>query len=232
MSMPKADKRWAFPLGIIIFIFAVVGLVFSITFAVKGIVKLVDHSDEQKKQYQAMILPVVMNDIDEFDDVTKADMGQLIEASVWSLIKSDVSTDQYKMDGGKMLFPQKDVEKAFKKLFGTDVKIKHQTVSSTAFEFEYDSSVQAYKVPITGVDATYTPKVIDIDKKSKTVVLTVAYLSGSEWIQEKDGTLSEPEPSKYVKITLRKKDKSYYISAVQSTDAPEAVTTADKAKNK
>ena len=224
-GMPKATKKWALPLGIVMFIFAIIGLVLSISLAIKGIVSLVDNSNEEKEQYQTMLVPIVMNDIDEFDDVTKADMGQLIEASIWSIIKSDVNTDEYKMDGEKILFPQKDVEKAFIKLFGTDVKIKHQSVYSTAFEFEYDSSVQAYRVPITGSDATYTPKVLDIDNKSKTVVHTVAYLSGSAWSQADDGTLVEPEPSKYVKVTLRKKDKAYYISAIQATDAPEAMTT-------
>lgn len=221
MSMPKAGKPWALPLGIIIIIFAVVGIIVSVKAGVSGIIGLIDNSDEEKQKYQTMLVPVVMNDIDEFDDVTKANMGQLIEASIWSIIKSDVNTGEYKTDGDKILFPQADVETEFAKLFGTDVTVSHQSVYSTAFEFEYDSSTQVYKVPITGVDATYTPKVLDIEEKSNTLILTVAYLSGSEWVQSDNGDIIEPTPSKYVKVTLRQKDKSYYISAIQATDAPE-----------
>lgn len=223
MSMTKTDRKWALPLGIIVIAFAVVGIIFAGTSAVKGLINLFDNSNEQKQKYQALLIPVVMNDIDEFDDVTKANMSQLIESAIWSIIKGDVRTDEYEMDGDRILFPQKEVEEAFINLFGTDVKIEHQTVYSTAFEFEYDSDKQAYRVPITGVDATYTPRVLEIDDKKGTVVLTVAYLSGSEWTQAENGDLIPPVPSKYVKITLRQKDKSYYISAIQATDAPETM---------
>lgn len=214
----KKSQSYALPLGIIVIIFAVIGFAFALYFAVTGLINLFDNTDAQKEKYQKMLVPVVMNDIDEFDDVTKADMAQLIEASIWSIIKSDVDTDQYEMDGDNILFPEADVEAAFVTLFGTDAKIKHQTVYTTAFNFEYDSEKKAYKVPITGVDPTYTPKVLDISEKSNTVILTVAYLSGSEWTQSANGDLVPPTPSKYVKITLRKKDKAYYVSAIQATD--------------
>lgn len=224
MKKVQPTKKWALPLGIIVIIFAVVGLIFVIKAAVTGIVGLFDTKTDQMKKYQTMLVPVVMNDIDEFDDITKANMGQLIEASIWSIIKSDVSTDEYETDADKIMIPQADVDKAFSKLFGTAVSPAHQSVYSSAFEMEYDSGKQVYKVPITGVDATYTPRVLEIDEKSNTLVLTVAYLSGSEWSQSDSGELVAPEPSKYVKVTLRQKDKAYYISAIQATDPPEAVT--------
>ena len=34
-----------------------------------------------------------------------------------------------------------------------------------------------------------------------------------------------PEPDKYMKITLREKGESYYISAIQATDPPETAAT-------
>lgn len=222
MSTPK-KKGWALPLGIVVIIFAAVGLVFTIIAAVNGIKGVVDNSAKEKETYQKMLVPVVMNDIDEFDDVTKANMSQLIEASIWSIIKSDISTDKYETEDGVLLFPEDDVENAFTKLFGTDVKIKHQSVTSTAFQFDYDSSKKVYKVPITGVDPTYTPKVLDISKKGSNIILTVAYVSGSDWVQSDTGEMVPPDPSKYVKITLRKKDKSYFINSIQSTSAPETI---------
>ncbi|MDO4832837.1 MAG: hypothetical protein Q4A45_05485 [Clostridia bacterium] len=222
MSTPK-KKGWALPLGIIVIIFAVVGLIVSVIGAVNAVKGVVDNSAKEKETYQKLLIPVVMNDIDEFDDVTKANMSQLIEASVWSIIKSDISTDKYATEDGVLLFPQEDVEKAFTKLFGTDVEIKHQSVTSTAFQFEYDAGKKAYKVPITGVDPTYTPRVLDISKKGNNIILTVAYVSGSDWVQSETGEMVPPEPSKYVKITLRKKDKSYFINSIQSASAPETI---------
>ena len=223
MSTPKENK-WAKPLGFVIIIFAIIGVVFLVMNIVSAITAKVDKSDEKLLTYQQMLVPVVMNDIDAFDDVTKANMSQLVEASIWAIIKSDIDTDTYENDGENLLFPAADVEAQFIKLFGTDVAIEHQTIETSAFEIEYDAEKQVYKVPITGADAVYTPKVLDMTKKSNTVILTVALLSAGNWTQDDYGNMVEPEPSKYVKITLREKDKSYYISAIAPTNAPETLS--------
>ncbi|NLL63448.1 MAG: hypothetical protein GX241_04300 [Ruminococcaceae bacterium] len=226
MSTP--EKKWVKPLGIIVIIFAIIGLVFAIVAAVSAIKDTVFDKTSEKLEYQKMLVPVVMNDIDEFDDVTKAKMTQLIEVSVWAIIKSDIGTDEYTTEEGYIIIPENDVKDNFIKLFGTDVEIEHQSVYSNAFEIEYDAEKQGYKIPITGVEATYVPKVLEITKKSDTIILTVAYLSGSDWVQDEHGNIVEPDASKYVKITLREKNKSYYIGAIQPTNAPETLEEKQK----
>lgn len=221
----KKEGRFVKPLGALTFIFAIIGLAAVIALIAIGIDKAVVNSNAKKADaYQEFLTPVVMNDPDSFDDISKANMSQLVDISIWGIVKDGVDTESYQYEDGKLLLPQADVEKEFKKLFGNDIKIVHQTVSGSAYEFEYDSSAKVYKLPITGIDAAYTPKVVKIEKKRSSVVLTVAYLSGSEWEQAANGDMIEPSASKYVKITLRfNEDKSYYISAIQDTDAPETV---------
>ena len=127
----QEKKKWAFPLGIVIVVLAVIGLVTVIIFAVRGIGSLTDNSDKFEK-YEQFLSPVIMNDPDPFDDVSGAQMSQLIDASIWSLMKSDIDIDQYEYAEGDVsgvIVPQKDVEKQFAKLFGTDVKPVHCTVS-------------------------------------------------------------------------------------------------------
>ena len=216
MSTPKQNKKWAKPLGLLVILLAIVGVVFIIITIVNSIV---DKSAAKKEatmlKYQSMLAPVVMNDIDDFDDITKANMSQLIEASVWSIINSDVATDEYETEEGMILFPADEVEAEYTKLFGTERAIEHQTVTSIGFEFQYDGDRGVYKAPITGVDPTYTPKVLDMSEKSNTIILTVAYLSGTGWTQADNGDMVAPTPSKYVRVTLRQKDKATYISAIQ-----------------
>jgi len=220
--MTKSGKRnkWAFPLGLVIVLLAVVGIVFLILLGVEGIQKI-SENNKQKKSYESFLLPIVMNDPDTFDDITQANMGQLLDSTIWSLIKKNVETDKYEYFEDKLLVPQKDVENQFAKMFGTDVKPVHQTVLGSEYQFEYDKTMQAYKIPIFGMENTYTPKVLDIEKKSSAIVLTVGYISGSEWKQDEDGKMVEPDPSKYVKITLRTKGNSKFVSAIQATDPPE-----------
>ena len=46
-------------------------------------------------------------------------------------------------------------------------------------------------------------------------------LAAEAWAQDEAGNFIQPEPSKYVKVTLRESSNGYYISAMQATDAPE-----------
>ena len=128
----QEKKKWAFPLGIVIVVLAVIGLVTVIIFAVRGIGSLTDNSDKFEK-YEQFLSPVIMNDPDPFDDVSGAQMSQLIDASIWSLMKSDIDIDQYEYAEGDVsgvIVPQKDVEKQFAKLFGTEIKTLPNTASA------------------------------------------------------------------------------------------------------
>jgi Ca2+/Na+ antiporter len=209
--------------GVVTFIFAVIGLAFLIYLIVSGISRASAASEAAaKKNYQKMLVPVVMNDPDTFDDIDKASMPQLVDISIWAILKSDIDTSKFKYEDNQMLIPASAVEKQYKKLFGTQRKIKHQTVSGASYQFTYDTSKKVYKIPITGVEPTYTPQITDISKKSSSTVLTVAYLSGGLWEQDENGDMTAPSASKYVKITLRENDDgTMYISSIQDTDAPE-----------
>lgn len=227
----NGKKKWAFPLGIVVVVLAVIGLISVIVLAVRGIGSLTDNSEKFTK-YEQFLSPIIMNDPDPFDDVRQANMNQLIDASIWSLLKSDIDIDQYEYAEGDVsgvIVPQKDVEKQFAKIFGTDVKPVHSTVDGGAYTFTYDEARQAYIVPLTGVMPTFIPRVISQQKKGDSIILTVGCISGDGWEQDERGNYIEPAPSKYLKVTLRVSDDGYFISAIQNTDAPEtAATTAPK----
>ncbi len=225
-------KKWAFPVGIVIVLFALVGVISVIVLAARGIADITDNS-EKFTEYEQFLAPVVMNDPDPFDDVSKAEMTQLLDATIWALMNSDIDPDEYEYaegDTSGLIVPQKDIEKQFKKLFGEDVKPVHSTVEGGTYTFTYDEAKQSYIVPLTGVMPTFIPRVISQDKKGDSTILTVGYISGSGWDQDERGNYIEPAPNKYMKITLRlNEDKSYFISAIQNTEAPEtAVMTTQK----
>ena len=114
-----------------------------------------------------------------------------------------------------MIIPEEDVTAEFHKLFGTDTEPEHATVNGYGYTFTYDSAKHTYSIPLTGIVPTYTPDVIKVQKKSGAVVLTVGYLAGDQWAQNSEGDMVAPEPDKYMKITLREKDGSYYINSIQ-----------------
>lgn len=218
----KGQSKLAFPLGLIIIILAVVGVIFSVGAGIDSIKNLTDNS-EKKIEYETMLVPVVMYDPDMFDDVSAASLDQLTVCAVWGVIKDEsIYPGKYETDDqGNIMIPAQEVTKKFAELFGNDVVPTHIGVKGNFDEFSFNEQTQCYLVASAGTMPLFTPDVIDIEKKSNTVVLTVGYLSAEAWAQDSAGNFIEPEPSKYVKVTLRENESGYYISAIQATDSPD-----------
>lgn len=225
-KIKHGSHKAAFPIGLIVVILAAIGVAAIVVGAVKGISGAVAES-RSYDEYNTLLTPVVLIDPDPFDDVTNADMNQLIEISIWSLLKSDISPDKYTSTESGLSIPKADVEAQFKKLFGTEITPVHATVEGYGYEFTYDDVAGTYTVPLTGIVPIYTPEVVDKSTSSGTVVLTVACLAGDAWEQGENGEMVKPAPDKYIKVTLREKDSSMYISAIQNTSAPETATTQE-----
>ena len=212
-------------LGVIVFALTVIGIVSVVRFSV-GTVKNLSSDGKLKEKYEKYLSTVVMNDPDMFDDITAADNEQLISIAIWTLLEGDNAPDDYEYVDAGMLVPAADVEKTFTELFSADVTPSHCTVDGgEALQFKYDATRKAYIVPITGISPIYTPDVIEINKKGTTVILTVAYLAGTDWVQADDGSMVPPTPSKYVKISLREDaDGNSYISSIQPAADVDYVT--------
>lgn len=216
----RRSKRWAFPLGLTIALLSVIGAVAIIVSGVRAAGTLIDRS-RNYEEYNVMLTPVVQNDPDTFDDISQANPAQLIDISIWAILKSNLEPDKYAYSDAGMLIPEADVTAKFHELFGAEAQPQHASVEGYGYEFAYDAAQRRYTIPLTGIVPIYTPRVTDADKKSSTVVLTVGYLAGDQWAQNENGDMVAPEPDKYMKITLRRGENGYYISAIQATSAPE-----------
>lgn len=213
-------KKLAFPIGLIVVLLALTGLVTVVV----SVVNLVDSAIVKSKnyeQYESYFVPVVHIDPTTFDDVTKADMNELIEISIWSLLKSDNTPDKFPTNENGLAIPKAEVEKEFLELFGSEITPTHGNIEGYGIDFLYDSVTGIYTVPLTGVTPIYTPDVVDVQKSTDTVVVTVACLAGDAWAQAENGEMVAPSPDKYLKITLRETDGNLFISAIQNTSAPE-----------
>ena len=232
--MAKTKNRLAFPIGIIAGILAVIGLITVIRFSADTIQNLSDKTAE-KKEYEKMLTPVVMFDPDPFDDLTQADVSQLLNSAVWSLLMSDEGADKYPYSEGEtfgILVPQEDIEQYFVSLFGTEIDLAslHSSIDMSEYEITYDAALKSYILPITGVESAYTPKVYEIEKQGSSVILSVGYIGNRAWVQIEDGEYTAPEPDKYMKITLRERSGGMYISSIQAVDGQEVIGTTDKTR--
>lgn len=219
----KKNKKGAFVLGLAVVLLAIVGAGFLINLGV-GQVKELTGNEGAKTEYESYLYPVVTLDPDTFDDVTGANMKDLICASILSLL-TDSENNPYDFEfvegeTSGMGIPQETVEEAFEKLFGSDVAPVHQSVECSTCIFTYQSSAKRYVIPITGYDPAYVPDVIEINKtREGNAELLVGYIAYGDWEKNKDNDFTSPEPAKYRKITLRKAEDEYYVSSIQNAEA-------------
>lgn len=230
MSNKNSKQKWAFPVGLIVVLLAAIGLATVVVAGVKGVGSAIDKT-KGYEEYEKLLTPVVLIDPDSFDDITSADMSQLMEITIWSLLKNDVAPDSFESNDSGLAIPKSAVEKEFVNLFGTEVKPVHGTIEGYGIDFTYDNTTETYTVPLTGVTPIYTPDVVKISKTTDTVVLTVACIAGNAWEQGENGEMVAPTPDKYIRITLRENEDNLFISAIQNTTAPETATTAYNANN-
>ncbi len=224
----------AFPIGIIASILAVIGLIAVINFSIDTVRNFTDKT-AQKQEYEEMLTPVVMFDPDPFDDLTQADVSQLLNSAVWALLMSDEGADKYPYSEGDtfgIVVPQADIEQYFISLFGTEIDIAslHSSIDMSEYEITYDAALKSYILPITGVESAYTPKVYEIEKQGSSVILSVGYIGNRAWVQIEDGEYTAPEPDKYMKITLRERSGGMYIASIQSVDGQEVIGTTESTR--
>lgn len=223
----KYPSRLSFLLGLIILIFAVIGVVLTVYNSISYIKSTYDTGSEYA-EYNSYLTPVAAVDIDPFDDITDADTEQLINASLWLILSNETTPDTYTYSGGYMLIPSADVDSAYMSLFGpeTTSEIVHGTVNGYNCVFEYDSTSKMYKIPVTTISPVYTPSVTEVKESGSSLIITVEYLASENWDKDDEGNFVAPEPDKVMKITLRELQGSYYISSIQTISAtvPEKVT--------
>ncbi len=221
MEHAKKKSPLNFIVGFIVFALSLTGIISIISFAGDKIQSSVNESKAEKvAAYEEFIAPVIMNDPDTFDDITKANTDQLLSIAIWSVIDSGADPEKYEYTDDGMLMPQKEVEAMFVSLFGSEVRLTHCTVDGgEGVEFKYSEKKKCYIIPITGITPIYLPDVKEAKEKDNTVVLTVGYLASSDWVQDAEGNMVPPEPGKYMKITLGKNsDGSFYVRAIQTAD--------------
>ncbi len=217
------SRRGSFIFGFIVIIFSLIGLL-SCIFWLSGLMR---SSAKQKEEgdfgeYDKFLIAVAAVDPAPFDDISTARMNELVEISVWSIIRSDLEPDKYDYSSGELAIPASDIEAAFIRYFGTQLPIVHQTVTGYGYEFSYNSDDGCYYIPLTTIEPLYTPSVRASETKGDTVILTLGMVNANTWKQDTDsGDLSRPEPDKYVKVTLRKSGGSFFIAALQTTSYQE-----------
>ncbi len=209
----KFKKHFYSVIGVLLFVFAVIGFTFSVGEGIKFAQKFTSGEDK-KSEYINTVYPAVIMDIDAFSSPSELSSEQIINASVWSFVISD-DIEKYEHTLDMVSVPAVDIEKYATDLFGSDIpQIEHKTVGSGDVKFYYNADSKSYNIPVNPVIFSYKPYISAISKNGDIHTVEVKYIQETpSWMSEK--TKYTEVYAKVTKFKLRKTENGYNINSVE-----------------
>jgi len=221
-------NHYAAPIGGVFIILCLVGFFTVASFCLNTTKNLLDNS-ARKKEYERMLLPVVIFDPVPFENPVNIENASLLQYSIWSTAMGEKRSQYEYDDAGMMIIPASDVDVAAQQLFGPDVRLEHRSFGDLQDSYLYEEEIRSYHVPIITVTGFATPRVEEINKMSgDTIELKMGYLPPSTILDlDENGNLGNPEPEKYMIYELHKNRSGWYLYAVKDLPGANQQGTGD-----
>ena len=227
LDKTKKRRKLSTPIGGVIFLLAMVGLIAVVSAGVNTVKSVFDNS-AQRERYESFISPVVMMDPVPFTRAENLEQSFLQQTAMWAVLTGDKRGSYPYDEIGLLLIPASDLDAAAKSLFGNSVVISHRSFDDNEASYLYDPEIKTYRVPLVAKLA-YLPSVEKIDKKGDQLVLRVGYIAPGNIFSNdvNKGKGTDPLLEKYMLYELTKLGNGYYISAVRDV-ADESLPAAPK----
>ena len=226
----RGRRRWPFVLGTIFIILALIGLITLIVLGVQGLMGLFNN-DEEKAAVEDFIAPVVMMDPTEFESASELDSAIATEIALRAvLIENSDSTAFLTDDAGRMIVPFSEVQKKGAAIFGEDIVLVPVTIGDGESSFEYVEVEDSYHIPALAQTGYFIPKVLELHGAGgNKLEARVGYIPADEasWSRNEQGEAVMPDPVKYMKYTLEKKDDTFILTAIQPDEKEPSVTVVN-----
>ncbi len=221
-------NRYAAPIGGGFIILCLVGFFTVASFCLNTTKSLLDNS-ARKKEFERMLLPVVIFDPVPFENPVNIDNASLLQYSIWSTAMGEKRSQYEYDDADMMIIPASDIDVAAQQLFGPDVKLEHRSFGDLQDSYLYDEEIRSYHVPIITITGFATPRVEEINKISgDTVELRMGYVPPSTILNlDEDGNLGNPEPEKYMIYEMHKNRNGWYLYAIKDLPGNGQLVTSD-----
>ena len=224
--------------GVLICIFVMIGVVTVIKTMKDGIVSLFDQSEEYT-MYENRLEGMVMFDPLPFDSIANMNDTTLRSAAVWGTVYDILDTEYglstYTRDEetDMALLPAVEVDAYLTRLLGPSFKLDHRSFDGEDdMTITFDETRQCYLIPVTSMVSSYTPRVVDMFKRSGQLYVTVGYIPNAD---ETDLTTQPSDaPVKYMDYIFSRTGGNWYLTSLQVSDKkadvkPTATPTAKPA---
>ncbi len=202
----RGQRRFAAWIGLIVLLFALVGVATVGVLSVKLIQKAADHSDLMV-ELRDLAAPLIEYQPAAFDAPENADDTILLQAAIFRVTEAErirqlqEKTDTYNYetdDYGRLIMPVEEINASFKVLFGDKITPNHQTLGEeggVAYTFEYDKANACYYVPVSVSSSLYTTTADAIKLHGNEAEVRINYALTSDLPVDNHGNTMEPDSS-------------------------------------
>jgi hypothetical protein len=217
----KGRYNWAAPVGLVMSIFAVIGMVATVAVTVNFVRTLTDDTVLRGELSYALQPLTTYNPVPSFDNVNEEDVDELLRAAVWRItdaerirmLREKDDNTVYELDNnGRLIVPVTEVEASYRYLFGDRAVLKNRTLGEDE-DLEYSEGNKCYYVPFSFVNSLHQPVIDTIKRRDGGYHVRVAYVSVNELqIDERGNTVAPtPEMADFSQIFVVKRENGRFI---------------------
>lgn len=166
--------------------------------------------------YNSIASPLVMADINPFEEVGQIDMDSANCAALTKLLFEQTKEGYASYDSkGSLLIPAEDVKSASKSLFGPGFNLFTQSPKTASF-YSFTPEDNMYHVAACTDAERCIPFITRLKETSDALILYVGYIPPTDPYRTNRVQTVTPTPEKQMEYTLKKDpDKgSYYVASV------------------
>ncbi len=220
----RGKYAYAAPLGVLISLLCVVGIVALIFTGVNAIRRATDTTELEEEMYY-YLEPVLVYTPTAFDleEAPETEQDAFLNAAAYQVMlaeqirmlrESDESCRYAVDDNGRIAVPVTEIETAYDTLFGTKAVLTHRSLEESGLE--YSESDQYYYVPFEVANTGYRPVVDYVKRRSGSYEVRIGFVANTDVRLDEHGNELQPTAdmaSHYQTYTLARKDDSYHIIA-------------------
>lgn len=213
---PSKKQRQTVIFGVIISVLVCIGLYTTISTINKSAQNFIN-ATSLKTEMIDVVFPLVIIDIPEFETPTNLDSSVIISTAIWSFI-TDTNKDMNKYqqdDLGSIYVPDVDIEFYVRKLYGSGIEIKHQTINDSNIQIVYNELEKMYIIESNPSYLPYSPRIEDVKRTGSIYTLTVSYILPTVSWSLSNYDISSQEADKIMEYRLQKIDDNYHFLSVK-----------------
>lgn len=220
----RGKYAYAAPLGVLISLLSIVGVVALIFTGVSAIRKATDTSVLKEDIYY-FLEPALVYTLAPFDSAATTEQDAFLNAAAYRVMQAE----QIRMlreedeiciypvdDNGRIAVPVEEITASYQALFGDDALLTHRSIEDSGLE--YSDSDACYYVPFETVNSGYHPVIDYIKRRSSTYEVRIGFVPNTDIRLDEHGNEIDPTPDMAAHFQIytlhrHKDDGTYHIAA-------------------